>query len=152
MDFMLEYDEQQDEELLDDSIQITISTAAIPTSALLLTYILQLKPSSFRDLRKQGFEALSLIPRKSLKSGEQQDLWLKILKKKLETYNTDVVTDENLILEIKSSENFNLRNAIEVRLSEKRILEMAMKKVQDWKIKSKSKEFISRPSKRARMA
>ncbi|KAK7205767.1 hypothetical protein BZA70DRAFT_276993 [Myxozyma melibiosi] len=154
MDFMLEYDEQQDEDLLDDSIQITISTCAIPTSALLLTYILMLKPAAFRDLRKQGFEAVSAIPRKSLKSAEQQDLWLSILRKKMNMYKTDVVTDENLILETKADQNLNLRNAIEVRLSEKRILEATIKKVKDWKIRvNKSKELISsRPTKRARMA
>ncbi|KAK9375095.1 uncharacterized protein V1513DRAFT_414020 [Lipomyces chichibuensis] len=152
IDFMIEVDQEEDEELLDDYIQISISSSAIPTSALLLTYILMLNPTAFRSLRKQGHDAVQSITRKELKSEEQRELWTTIIKKKLAQYKTDIVTDENLILETPPDHNLNLRNAIEVRLSEKRILEAAMKKVREWKIKDKKrrKEFSTRPSKRSR--
>ncbi|KAK9365892.1 hypothetical protein V1509DRAFT_631772 [Lipomyces kononenkoae] len=152
IDFMVEVDEEEGEELLDSSIQISLSSPAIPTSALLLTYILMLNPPAFRNLRKQGHEAVLSITRKDLKSEEQRELWIEIIKKKLAQYKTDIVTDENLILETSPDVNFNLRNSIEVRLSEKRILEAAMKQVRGWKIKDKKrrKEFSARPSKRSK--
>ncbi|KAK9318973.1 hypothetical protein V1517DRAFT_334035 [Lipomyces orientalis] len=153
IDFMVEVDEEQDEELLDDSIQIPTSSSAIPTSALLLTYILMLNPTAFRNLKKQGHEEIHRIARKELKSEEQRELWIAIIKKKLAQYKTDIVTDENLILETPPDVNLNLRNAIEVRLSEKRILNAAITKVREWKIKDKKrrKEFTSRPSKRGKI-
>ncbi|KAK9249191.1 hypothetical protein V1506DRAFT_527290 [Lipomyces tetrasporus] len=153
IDFMVEVDEEEDEELLDDSIQIPTSSSAIPTSALLLTYILMLNPAAFRSLKKQGHENIQRIARKELKSEEQRELWIAIIKKKLAQYKTDIVTDENLILETSPDVNLNLRNAIEVRLSEKRILEAAMRKVREWKIKDKKrrKEFTTRPSKRGKI-
>ncbi|KAK9360953.1 hypothetical protein V1504DRAFT_122158 [Lipomyces starkeyi] len=152
IDFMIEVDQEEDEELLDDYIQISISSSAIPTSALLLTYILMLNPTAFRSLKKQGHDAVQSITRKELKSEEQRELWTAIIKKKLALYKTDIVTDENLILETPPDVNHNLRNAIEVRLSEKRILEAAMNKVRGWKIKDKKrrKEFSTRPSKRGK--
>ncbi|KAK9239702.1 hypothetical protein V1525DRAFT_448682 [Lipomyces kononenkoae] len=152
IDFMVEIDEEEGEELLDTSIQISISSPAIPTSALLLTYILMLNPPAFRSVRKQSHDAVLSITRKELKSEEQRELWIEIINKKLAQYKTDIVTDENLMLETSPDVNFNLRNAIEVRLSEMRILEAAMKQVRGWKIKDKKrrKEFSARPSKRGR--
>jgi hypothetical protein len=111
-----------------------------------------LNPTAFRSLKKQDHDAVQSITRKELKSEEQRELWTAIIKKKLALYKTDIVTDENLILETPPEVNLNLRNAIEVRLSEKRILEAAMNKVRGWKIKDKKrrKEFSTRPSKRGK--
>ncbi|KAK9468421.1 hypothetical protein V1512DRAFT_289910 [Lipomyces arxii] len=152
IDYMVEIDEEEDEEILDDFIQVPISSSAIPKSALLLTYILMLNPTAFRNMKKQGHKPFTSISLTELKSEEQRDLWISIIRKKLAEYKSDIVMDENLVLEVKPEVNFNLRNAIEVRLSEMRILESALTKVQQWKIKDQKrrKEFSSRAAKRAR--
>ncbi|KAK9449135.1 uncharacterized protein V1518DRAFT_283301 [Limtongia smithiae] len=143
--------EGDDEDLLlDDSLQLTAITAAVPTAAMQLTHILTLPPAAFRTLRKRGLEAVAaggLPPRKVLKNDEQRELWTKILRKKLSEYaNSDdadggVVADENLVIEAAANEN--LRNAVVVRLSEKKIITSALDKVQQW-------HASSRPTKRRR--
>ncbi|KAK9455260.1 hypothetical protein V1511DRAFT_499916 [Dipodascopsis uninucleata] len=153
IEFLVKVDESEDMEILDESIELSHSALAIPTSALLLSHTLLLTAPAFRSLQKQGSKALMHLSRRELKSAELQELWVSILKQKLSEYKTDIVTDENLILETKFEDNANLRNAIEIRLSEKRILKSALDKIAEWKIKNlkRRKEYINKNSKKMKI-
>lgn len=151
IDYLIEVDEGEDgDDILENTIQIPGDAPSIPTEALMLTYVMTLSPPEFRALKKEGIAYLPTVSRKVFKTEEQQELWVEILKQKMNGYNTDIVTDENLYLD--ESITLSVKSAIEVRLSEKRILTKALNSVKNWKItpikKRRSAVASDRPSKR----
>lgn len=116
-----------DVEVLDDSFDLDHS-GIVPNELLSTVLVLGMTTPEFDTLRKSGKGP----PMRGLKSEVIQPQVLKILAMRKAQYKTSIQEDEVLL---QSAElPVNLRNAIHVRLSEKKILERAIDRVTAWQV------------------
>lgn len=115
-----------DMEILDDAFEIGES-GKVPKEVLVTMEFMALTYLDFCRVRDSG----DSMP-KGTKTQEIQTRILKLLKTRIEQYATDVSSDEALLQQTEMP--YNLRNAVVVRLDEKRILHKALQTVSDWSV------------------
>lgn len=115
-----------DQGILDDSFEIDAHHSVVPAEMLIAIEVILLSRSEFRALSRAG----------QLTDGTQtheiRDLVMSILHRRLEQYATSLEED-NAILAAPGGGS-RMRNAFQVRMGEKAILQRSLEKVHAWRI------------------